>query len=261
MTFPVDWKTVSVTGQFIDLMGKPLSGVVYFQSGQVLTQDGVLIVAPCTFSAVLDSTGSFAINLPSTDDPTLNIQTWAYNVLEAVPGGRAGYAIFVPHASTGINLATVAPVVPPPQLVSTIGPRGPQGIQGPQGDQGIQGLPGDTGPQGNSLNRPVATLTPSAGVATINVTTGAEVYTLTLAANVTSWVFNNLPTAGTVAEIRIKVIQAVSGGPYTVVSPATAGNTAGGAWVNSSAAGAVESIGLAIDSAGTVAVFPSGVYA
>src|SRR6185312_11345366 len=108
---------------------------------------------------------------------------------------------------------------------------------------GPTGPTGPTGVAGNSLNRPVATLTPVAGVATINVTTGAEVYVLTLAANVTSWVFNNVPAAGNVSEIRIKVIQATSGGPYTCVSPATAGNTAGGAWVNSSAAGAVESIG------------------
>lgn len=122
-------------------------------------------------------------------------------------------------------------------------------------------LIGPTGPPGTSLNRPSATLTPSAGVATINVTTGAEIYILTLAANVTSWVFNNLPSAGTIAEIRIKVIQASGGTQYTCVSPATAGNTAGGAWVNSSAASAIESIGLAIDSSGTVAVFPSGVYA
>jgi|SRR6185312_10616271 len=125
----------------------------------------------------------------------------------------------------------------------------------------LTGPTGATGAAGNSLNRPVATLTPASGVATINVTTGSEVYILTLAANVTSWVFNNLPAAGTVAEIRIKIIQAASGGPYTCVSPATAGNTAGGAWVNSSAASAIESIGLAIDSSGNVAVFPSGVYA
>src|SRR6185312_12496529 len=79
----------------------------------------------------------------------------------------------------------------------------------------LTGPTGATGAAGNSLNRPVATLTPASGVAT---------------ANVTSWVFNNLPAAGTVAEIRIKIIQAASGGPYTCVSPATAGNTAGGAW-------------------------------
>lgn len=114
--------------------------------------------------------------------------------------------------------------------------------------------------RGTSLLRPAATLTSSGGVVTVPVTTGSEVYTLTLTENVTSWVFTNLPPSGQVAEIRIDVVQHASSAK-TCVSPASAGRTAGGAWTVSSTLSARESLALVIDSAGVAQLYPSGVLA
>lgn len=140
------------------------------------------------------------------------------------------------------------------------GDTGPQGIQGVKGDTGNTGATGATGPQGNSLARPLGSLSISSGVVTVDLSTGNEVFDLTLNANVTSWSFTNLPAAGKVAEIRIVLKQGASTA-YTCVSPASASQTAGGAWVVSSTLGAVESLGIAIRSDGTRSLFPSGVYA
>lgn len=114
--------------------------------------------------------------------------------------------------------------------------------------------------RGNSRARPTAALAVSGGVATIDLSQPYEVYTHTLAANITSWVFTNPPASGYIAEIRIDLKQGASTA-YTCVSPATAGMTAGGTWVVSSTLGAEESLGLAIDSSGNRALFASGLYA
>lgn len=128
-----------------------------------------------------------------------------------------------------------------------------------KGATGATGATGPAGPTGNSLARPSATLSSSSGVVTVDLSSGTEVYTLTLTENVTSWNITNLPASGYVAEIRIDVIQHASSAK-TVVSPATSGRTAGGTWTVSSVLSSRESLGLAITSAGNVSLYPSGVF-
>lgn len=184
MALPAGWTLVPVSGTFSDNSGNPCTGSIVFTSRQVVVIDGVVVV-PATITAQLDGTGHFQVDLPSTNDPGLNVTGWAYQVYERIaPAGRGGYAIFVPYDSAAIDLATAAPVVPPPELVSTIGPKGdpgdaatievgsvqtlapgapatvdnagsphaavlnfgiPTGAQGPQGAQGIAGPAGPAG--------------------------------------------------------------------------------------------------------------------
>jgi len=102
------------------------------------------------------------------------------------------------------------------------------------------------------------TVSSVSGVVTIDTAALTNHYQLTLTENVTSWVFNNLPSAGYYRDIYVHVIQ----GPATdrtVVSPATAGRTAGGAWVVSATLSSRETLRLRIFSDGTVHLFPSGV--
>lgn len=108
--------------------------------------------------------------------------------------------------------------------------------------------------------RGAGSVSSASGVVTIDLASGNQVFNLTLTENVTSWTFSNTPASGKVSEIRIVIKQGASTA-YTCVSPATSGNTAGGAWVMSSTLNATESLGIATDSSGTRAVFPSGVYA
>lgn len=175
------WSTVTVTGRYAKLLGDlPPHATVVFSTSQVVVQ-GDTIVFPGYIAVPLDAEGQLSLPLPTTDDPSLSPAGWTYQVTEAWPGGRS-FSIAVPHDSPGIDLATVAPVVPAPQMGSlsaynlTVGtvtqlpagseptaeikgavpnqivnlgiPIGATGAQGPQGDQGAQGIQGPQGDQG-----------------------------------------------------------------------------------------------------------------
>lgn len=102
------------------------------------------------------------------------------------------------------------------------------------------------------------TVSSASGVVTIDTAALTNHYQLTLTENVTSWVLNNLPSAGYYRDIYVHVIQDAASA-RTVTSPATAGRTAGGAWTVSAILSSRETLGLRIFSDGTVHLFPSGV--
>lgn len=111
MPIPVTWKTVSVFGTFTGSNGLPAKGYVEFESDQVVSVEGVVVV-PRTKRVTLDANGSFTTELPSTNDPDITPSGgWAYLVTEGVRGGREPYSIFIPYDSPGVNLSTVTPVV------------------------------------------------------------------------------------------------------------------------------------------------------
>jgi len=102
------------------------------------------------------------------------------------------------------------------------------------------------------------TISSSAGVVTIDLHSGYYSNELTLTENVTSWSFTNLPSTGEVIEKLIPITQHASA-VKTVVSPATAGRTAGGiAWVADTTVSSREVLLVRVDSAGTVTLFPTG---
>lgn len=128
MPLPSSWTKVPVTGQFLGLDGLPIRGKVTFESPQIVVIDDILIV-PRLLTVELDEDGKIPAGtmLPSTNDASVDPAGWAYTVRETWKGGRRAYAIFVPFDATSINLPTVDIVVPPPQLISTRGPRGSRG--------------------------------------------------------------------------------------------------------------------------------------
>ena len=105
MTLPANWTLVPVTGTFTLRNGTPASGWVTFESQQIVSIGGQVIV-PKTLTAYLDGTGSIAINLPSTNDPELSVTGWAYSVTEHIPDGRPPYLLEVPYSAGTIDLAT-----------------------------------------------------------------------------------------------------------------------------------------------------------
>lgn len=127
-------------------------------------------------------------------------------------------------------------------------------------DAGVQhSLKGDTGPTGNSLSRPRATLTSTAGSAVIDLSTGTEVHAITLTEN-TTISFTNLPASGYVAELRVRVTQHASAAKTCTFS-GTSVKTAGGAWAASTTLSSVEDVGVAVDSSGNITLYPSGLLA
>lgn len=63
---------------------------------------------------MIDGSGFLSVQLPSTNDPDLNVTGWGYLVTEHIPNGRPPYTIEVPHNSGAIDLATVVPATPTP---------------------------------------------------------------------------------------------------------------------------------------------------
>lgn len=104
------------------------------------------------------------------------------------------------------------------------------------------------------------TLSSSSGVVTIDCAADTDLYDLTLTENITSWSFTNLPAAGTYRDIQVRITQHASSAK-TVVSPATAGRTAGGVYVASTALSSIELLTIRVFSDGTKHLFPSGVFA
>lgn len=121
------------------------------------------------------------------------------------------------------------------------------------------GPTGPTGPAGTSLNRPKAALTSTAGSAVIDLSTGTEVHAITLTEN-TTISFTNLPAAGYVAELRVRVTQHASSAKTCAFS-GTSVKTVGAAWSVSSALSSIEDVGVAVDSAGNLTLYPSGLLA
>lgn len=109
-----------------------------------------------------------------------------------------------------------------------------------------------------TLKTPAA-LTSSAGVVTVDCSSAEDHYTLGPTENITGWTFTNRPAAGTFRKIYVTVTQHASAAK-TIVSPASAGSTAGGEWVVSTALASVETLELWVYNS-TTTLYPSGVHA
>lgn len=155
MSLPESWNLVPVTARYVNRDGAPTQGYVTFTSKQQVIVEGVMVV-PMVITAPIDETGNLSALLPSTNDPALDVRGWAYTVTEYFTGARAPFQIFVDHDSAGIDLATVAPVVLPPELASTQGPPGPKGDPGDPGADGAPGVDGAPGPKGDKGDPGVA---------------------------------------------------------------------------------------------------------
>lgn len=126
-------------------------------------------------------------------------------------------------------------------------------------DNTLVGPTGPTGPAGNSLARKRATLSSSAGSAVIDLSTGNEVYLITLTEN-TTITFTNLPASGYAAEVRVRVTQHASAAKTCAFS-GTSVKVPGAAWSVSSVLSSVEDVGVIVDSAGNLTLLPYGVLA
>ncbi len=104
---------ITVTGRFVDLQDRPLSGQVTFTpstAGPLINAQGQVIVGNGAVTATLDNTGQFAVALPASDDPNLNPRNFTYRVSEPAGSGRS-YNITVPRNTSGgiLDLYSVAP--------------------------------------------------------------------------------------------------------------------------------------------------------
>lgn len=111
MPLPPSWITRHVVGTYVATDDAVVDGRIIFEPTQIVAIDGVTVL-PAAFNAPL-AAGAFEIDLPTTDDPGINVRDWCYRVTEAFPGGRSFY-LRVPAGAEPLDIATAAPVVDPP---------------------------------------------------------------------------------------------------------------------------------------------------
>lgn len=80
---------------------------------------GGVIIVPDVIRANLDGNGQISVQLPSTNDPDLNVTGWTYTVTEHMDNGRGPYEIEVPYSVTTLDLATVPHATPNPSVPSS----------------------------------------------------------------------------------------------------------------------------------------------
>lgn len=124
--------------------------------------------------------------------------------------------------------------------------------------KGATGATGPAGPAGNSLARPRATLTSTAGSAVIDLSTSTEVYEITLSEN-TTITFTNPPASGYVSEGRIVAIQNASAAKTLAFSGTSVKYADGIAFSMSLVLSSRRDIGFEVDSSGNITIYPTAV--
>jgi hypothetical protein len=150
MSYSEDVTTRTVKGQFTKVNGLPASGTVTFSaSGKITdTNDAVILSGPIQLQ--LDNTGSFSIDLPTTDNRALSPVGWYYTVRVRVYGAKAyNFDFYLPdNDGSDVDITNVDPVSG--AVASQAAVSVPRGSVGPQGATGPAGTAGPTGPQGEA---------------------------------------------------------------------------------------------------------------
>lgn len=98
MAIPSNVSLVKLTGEYVDYQGNAIAGSVRFtSSATVRDMLADTIIVSSTATGTLDSTGSFEVTLPATNDPDI-ADAFTYTVEEAFTGGRS-YTITLPVAA------------------------------------------------------------------------------------------------------------------------------------------------------------------
>ncbi|QKW51680.1 hypothetical protein [Streptomyces buecherae] len=152
MPLPDAIPTVTVTGRYLTLDGKPLSGQVIFRAPAMLTFPRADVVLAGPTVAQLDAAGRFEVTLPATDAPDMSPTGWSYTVAEqlaGVPTTRPPFQVVLPAATPEVDIDDLAPTDPTtPNYVPVKGDPGPPGPAGEPGPPGAQGDPGPAGAPG-----------------------------------------------------------------------------------------------------------------
>lgn len=111
----MSFTTVTVAGTYEIAPGVPASGNVQFQLNSDITDGTSTIAAAIPITAVLDSTGSFSVQMFANDDTTTTPTGTLWQVTENLylPNVVSrGYLIALTKAHTSVNIASIAPSIP-----------------------------------------------------------------------------------------------------------------------------------------------------
>ena len=145
MPWPNDVVTRTVYGTYLTALGAPAKGRVTFTPTSRVVDINDSIIVEGTLAAELDATGSFSIDLPTTDNQLLSPINWAYKVSVRIYGVRPQvfYAVLPYGDGSDVDIRT--------KLSGEIDsqPSAPASVQGPVGPRGPgtligEGTPNDT---------------------------------------------------------------------------------------------------------------------
>ena len=157
MPYSSDVVVRTVFGQFLSA-GSAASGSVTFTASSTVQDEQSAVVLSAPVLLTFDSTGSFTVDLPTTDNRRLSPFGWYYTARVRISGGKSySFDFYLPTGNlSDVDITSIDQVAQRAATGQTtkgyVGPRGAQGIQGLQGPangpQGVQGLQGTTGIQG-----------------------------------------------------------------------------------------------------------------
>lgn len=107
MAFPASLTVITVTGTYVKYpSGTPATGKIRFIS-KVLLQGPTdnVIVEPFDISVLLDSAGSFSIQLPATNDPDWTPVNWTYAVELILNNKVISGSLALPYNGGPVDLA------------------------------------------------------------------------------------------------------------------------------------------------------------
>lgn len=111
MTLPPNTQVVRIFGTFLKPDGTAHKGEIEFRPTTPTYGGGVVVLAPV--KARLDPTGSFSVEVVTSDNDVLNPDGWTYHVTEMFSGGAyRAYDIIAPNNVSEVNLEDLASTAP-----------------------------------------------------------------------------------------------------------------------------------------------------
>lgn len=151
--WPNDVVTRTVFGTYLTGAGDPAKGRITFTPTSRVVDAEDAVVIEDTLTAVLDATGSFEIELPTTDNDLLSPKGWAYDVSVRLYGVKPQrFFALLPYGDgsdvdirTNISLTStnVSNVSSSTGVQGPIGPRGPGTLIGEGPPSNLAGFDGD----------------------------------------------------------------------------------------------------------------------
>jgi hypothetical protein len=209
LTLPAGINTITVTGDYANVIGSAAAGAVVFTpSSQISDTSGEIILTGAAVTATL-SNGLMSIVLPCTDNTTLRPVPFSYTVTQAI-GGTWGQPFTITLPSTLGTSVDMSALVPQPSMAQ------------PTPGLYVISLNGQSG----AIVLPAGTITLTAGQATValsSITTGSLVYlTVQTGAGTVGTPYLNTLTAGVGFTIQSTSASDASTVAYLVVPAAYA---------------------------------------
>lgn len=133
MALPSNLTTVEVTGRFIDQTGAAVRGSVTFTlDTYLLDADESVVLTDSSVTATLDATGSFAVDLATTNDPDVTPNGWTWTLTPNFDGFAPLTFSLPANLAPTVDITVLSPALPNPDpvysyvLVSAVG--APSGV-------------------------------------------------------------------------------------------------------------------------------------